>query len=162
MILYPTQEVTIHLRPWYKAASLRRKPVSRDQARNCIAAMETTHPSGSWKKSLSRSVFEYMLMPNACLRPSPRNWASGLSILGREDMNRHERMTPSVDEAEVEFLDADFRVRRAGSHVICAVTGARIPLGELRYWSVERQEAYRDAAAALQRLQGLGLVSSGD
>jgi hypothetical protein len=37
-----------------------------------------------------------------------------------------------------------------GDHVICAVTGARIPLHELRYWSVDRQEAYVDAEASLQ------------
>jgi hypothetical protein len=29
-----------------------------------------------------------------------------------------------------------------GDHVICAVTGRPIPLEELRYWSVARQEAY--------------------
>ena len=73
-------------------------------------------------------------------------------------MNRHERIPLGTDEAEVEFLDADYRVRRPGSYVTCAVSGARVPLGELRYWSVERQEAYQDAAAALQRLQDLGLV----
>jgi hypothetical protein len=31
------------------------------------------------------------------------------------------------------------------------VTGKEIPLDELRYWSVERQEAYADAAASLAR-----------
>ena len=31
-----------------------------------------------------------------------------------------------------------------------AVTGVQIPLHELRYWSVERQEAYVDAEASLQ------------
>jgi hypothetical protein len=34
--------------------------------------------------------------------------------------------------------------------VICAVTGTRIPLHELRYWSVERQEAYVDADASVE------------
>src|SRR3546814_1775810 len=33
--------------------------------------------------------------------------------------------------------------RSHGNHVTCAVTGETIPLGELRYWSAERQEAYR-------------------
>jgi hypothetical protein len=36
-----------------------------------------------------------------------------------------------------------------GDHVRCAVTGVRIPLDMLRYWSVARQEAYVDAAASL-------------
>ena len=34
-----------------------------------------------------------------------------------------------------------------------AVTGGRIPLHELRYWSVERQEAYVDAEASLEAEQ---------
>ena len=33
---------------------------------------------------------------------------------------------------------------------LCAVTGKPIPLHELKYWSVERQEAYADAAASLE------------
>ena len=33
----------------------------------------------------------------------------------------------------------------------CAVTDAVIPLDELRYWSVELQEAYADAATSLSR-----------
>jgi hypothetical protein len=33
------------------------------------------------------------------------------------------------------------------------VTGARIPLSELRYWSVERQEPYADAQASLKAEQ---------
>jgi len=40
----------------------------------------------------------------------------------------------------------------AGNLVRCAVTDARIPLDELKYWSVDLQEAYavpeRGAAAA--------------
>ncbi|MEM9842318.1 MAG: DUF2093 domain-containing protein, partial [Pseudomonadota bacterium] len=35
---------------------------------------------------------------------------------------------------------------------ICAVTGRKIPLAALRYWSVDRQEAYIDAAAAASRM----------
>jgi hypothetical protein len=31
------------------------------------------------------------------------------------------------------------------------VTGRNIPLDELRYWSVELQEAYADAASSLKR-----------
>jgi hypothetical protein len=40
--------------------------------------------------------------------------------------------------------------------VICAVTGERIPLHELRYWSIARQEAYLDAAASLRAEQEAG------
>jgi hypothetical protein len=51
--------------------------------------------------------------------------------------------------ARVHYLPGSFRLLTDGDHVLCAVTGARIPLSELRYWSVERQEAYVDAAASL-------------
>ena len=40
-----------------------------------------------------------------------------------------------------------------GDHVVCAMTGARIPLHELKYWSVERQEPYVDAEASLKAEQ---------
>ena len=51
-------------------------------------------------------------------------------------------------EAKLRYGDADFEVLRHGDYVTCAVTGQRVPLGALRYWSVTRQEAYADAYAA--------------
>ena len=45
-----------------------------------------------------------------------------------------------------------FRVMSPGTFVICAVSGERIVLEALRYWSVTRQEAYASAAIATQRL----------
>ncbi|MEO1043780.1 MAG: DUF2093 domain-containing protein [Pseudomonadota bacterium] len=51
-------------------------------------------------------------------------------------------------EAVLRYLDSDFDVMRPGRFVRCAVTNAAIPLNSLRYWSVDRQEAYVDAAAA--------------
>jgi hypothetical protein len=53
-------------------------------------------------------------------------------------------------EAKIHYLDGTFRMLSAGDHVRCAITGAIISLEELRYWSVERQEAYADAAASLE------------
>jgi hypothetical protein len=52
--------------------------------------------------------------------------------------------------AKIRYLPGTFRLLSDGDHVVCAVTGARIPLLELRYWSVERQEAYVDAEASLK------------
>ncbi len=69
-------------------------------------------------------------------------------------MNRMERHGRG-GEARVRFLDGDFQVASPGSFVRCAVTGAEIPLDELKYWSVSRQEAYVDAAASLKRHQEL-------
>jgi hypothetical protein len=57
--------------------------------------------------------------------------------------------TPDV-EADLIYAATMFQVVRPGRWVTCSVTGARIPLGELRYWSVERQEAYATPEAALE------------
>ncbi|MCF2514680.1 DUF2093 domain-containing protein [Sphingomonas sp. G124] len=56
----------------------------------------------------------------------------------------------SSREAKLHYLDGTFRLLAAGDHVRCAITSIVIPLDELRYWSVERQEAYADAAASLE------------
>ena len=45
-----------------------------------------------------------------------------------------------------------FRVMRPGNHVLCAVSGVPVPLEELRYWSVTRQEAYATAEIAARRM----------
>jgi hypothetical protein len=45
------------------------------------------------------------------------------------------------------------QVLTPGDFVRCAITGRTIPLEELRYWSVELQEAYIDAAASLKRFR---------
>jgi hypothetical protein len=58
--------------------------------------------------------------------------------------------------ARLQYLPSTFRMISDGDHVICAVTGAAIPLHELRYWSIERQEAYVDAAASLRAEQKAG------
>lgn len=66
-------------------------------------------------------------------------------------MNRFERSFKVKGEAKLRYGDGDFDVIVPGSFVRCAVTGQTIPLDELRYWSVERQEAYATPQASLQR-----------
>ncbi|QRG04515.1 DUF2093 domain-containing protein [Xanthobacter dioxanivorans] len=68
-------------------------------------------------------------------------------------MNRFERFSEPHGEAEVRYLDGEFRILRPGSFVRCAVTGQTIPLDELRYWSVDLQEAYLDPEAVLTRVR---------
>ncbi|GAB5507110.1 MAG: DUF2093 domain-containing protein [Rhizobiaceae bacterium] len=63
-------------------------------------------------------------------------------------MNRFEG--PGAREARIRYLDGDFQVISPGAFVRCAVTAESIPLDELRYWSVARQEAYLDADASLK------------
>ncbi len=64
-------------------------------------------------------------------------------------LNCSDRST--AGEAEIRYLDGDFRVVRPGAFVRCAVTGVPIPLEELKYWSVDLQEAYASPQAVLQR-----------
>jgi hypothetical protein len=66
-------------------------------------------------------------------------------------LNRSDRPSPMAGEAEVKYLDGDFRVVRPGAFVRCAVTGVPIPLEELKYWSVDLQEPYISPEAVLQR-----------
>ncbi|MGD0639805.1 MAG: DUF2093 domain-containing protein [Roseiarcus sp.] len=67
-------------------------------------------------------------------------------------MNKQEKRPPAAVEAEVQFLDGDIRIIRPGAFVRCAVTGAPIALDELRYWSVDLQEAYADPETVLKSL----------
>ena len=67
-------------------------------------------------------------------------------------LNRYSGPSPMPGEAEVRYLDGDFRVVRPGAFVRCAVTNIPIPLEELKYWSVELQEPYATPEAVLQRL----------
>ena len=59
-------------------------------------------------------------------------------------------MTGSGRAARVHYMAGTFRLLSDGDHVVCAVTGERISIHELRYWSVARQEPYVDAAASLE------------
>jgi hypothetical protein len=68
-------------------------------------------------------------------------------------LNRTDPSAPINGEAEVKYLDGDFRVLRPGAFVRCAVTGAPIALEELKYWSVDRQEPYATPEAVLARLR---------
>jgi hypothetical protein len=47
--------------------------------------------------------------------------------------------------ARLHYMANGFRMLSPGDHVLCAVTGQAIPLEELRYWSVIRQEPYASA-----------------
>jgi len=61
----------------------------------------------------------------------------------------------SSDRPATLFYQANgFRVLTPGKHVVCAATGEAIALEALRYWSVERQEAYAGPVFAARRLLG--------
>lgn len=71
------------------------------------------------------------------------------------------KKTSRVGEAQIRYLDADFRIIVPGDYVVCAVTERKIPIGALRYWSVDRQEAYWDAASARERMVHNSDISDG-
>jgi hypothetical protein len=67
---------------------------------------------------------------------------------------RQDRAAPLNGEAEVKYLDGDFRIVKPGAFVRCAMTGVPIPLEELKYWDVDRQEAYASPEAVAQSQSG--------
>jgi hypothetical protein len=66
-------------------------------------------------------------------------------------MNRFEKFFSLKNEARVRYGDGEFQVLSPGDCVRCAVTGEAIALTDLKYWSVERQEAYANAEISLRR-----------
>ena len=74
-------------------------------------------------------------------------------------MNVHDpKFAADPELAQVIYGDGEFKVVRGGRYVRCAVSGARIPLDALRYWSVDLQEAYASPDIATQRAQEKGFV----
>jgi len=71
-------------------------------------------------------------------------------------MNRFEG--PGDRPAKIRFLDGDFQILTPGNHVVCAVTGKLIPIEELKYWSVARQEPYVDIKASVTADQRAGIL----
>jgi hypothetical protein len=59
-------------------------------------------------------------------------------------------MSHSERAAKLHYMANNFRVLVPGDHVICAVSGDKIPLDNLRYWNVARQEAYASAELAVR------------
>lgn len=66
-------------------------------------------------------------------------------------MNRFERLTRGGTEARVRYLPGEIQILLPGDFVRCAVTGEIIALSQLKYWSVDLQEAYVTAEASLKR-----------
>ena len=50
--------------------------------------------------------------------------------------------------AKLKYLPNNFDIMEEGDHVICAISGKKIPLKNLNYWNVDEQEAYFSYAEA--------------
>ena len=44
--------------------------------------------------------------------------------------------------AKLEYLPNNFKIIEEGNHVVCAMSGKKINLDQLRYWNVDLQEPY--------------------
>ncbi len=53
--------------------------------------------------------------------------------------------------AKLKFLPNNFETLEQGDHVICAVSGKKISLDKLNYWSVDLQEPYFSHLEASKR-----------
>lgn len=56
--------------------------------------------------------------------------------------------------ARLHYMANGFRVLASGDHVVCAVSGEKIALEALRYWSVAKQEPYASAEIATKAMPG--------
>jgi hypothetical protein len=63
-------------------------------------------------------------------------------------------MSNTARPARLHYMANSFRVLSPGDHVLCAVSGERIAIEDLRYWSVARQEAYASSAIATEAMAG--------
>ena len=53
--------------------------------------------------------------------------------------------------AKIKYLPNNYQILKEGDHVICAISGKKIPLEKLNYWNVDLQEAYFSYAEASQK-----------
>ena len=53
--------------------------------------------------------------------------------------------------AKIKYLPNNYQILQEGDHVICAISGKKIPLKDLTYWNVELPEAYYSYIEANQK-----------
>ena len=71
-------------------------------------------------------------------------------------MNAHDRdLAAKSEPAVLHYGDGEFTIITPGRYVLCAVSGAKIPLDALRYWNPATQEAYAGPEQALARWREL-------
>jgi len=69
-------------------------------------------------------------------------------------MNAHDPFL-KAEMALLHYGDGEYAVLKPGKFVLCAVSGEKIALEALRYWSPIVQEAYAGPAEALARWREL-------
>ena len=53
--------------------------------------------------------------------------------------------------AKIKYLPNNFEVIEEGDHVICSISGKKIPLENLNYWNVDTQEPFFSYVEASQK-----------
>ena len=53
--------------------------------------------------------------------------------------------------AKIKYLPNNYQILKEGDHVICAISGKKIPLEKLNYWNFDLQEAYFSYVEASQK-----------
>ncbi len=66
-------------------------------------------------------------------------------------MDKLNGMFGAGEPAELYYTLSDYEIVHPGAYVLCAVTGQRIPLEQLRYWNSFEQEAYASGEIATRR-----------
>ena len=56
--------------------------------------------------------------------------------------------------AKIKYLPNNFKILEDGDHVICAISGKKIALESLTYWSVDLQEPYYSYLEAAKKREG--------
>ena len=77
-------------------------------------------------------------------------------------MNAFEKDLSGGELAVVHYGDGEMTVLRPGRHVLCAVSGRKIPLEALRYWNPTLQEAYASPTEAMIRWKQLNTAQGDD
>ena len=72
-----------------------------------------------------------------------------------QGMNAYDKDLAGGDLAVVRYGDGEMTVIKPGRYVVCAVSGRKIALEDLRYWNPALQEAYAGPAEALTRWKQL-------
>ncbi len=57
--------------------------------------------------------------------------------------------------AKLKYLPNNFKIIQDGDHVVCAVSGKKINIENLTYWSVELQEPYFSYIEAFKKKEEL-------
>ena len=65
-----------------------------------------------------------------------------------------------VKETKLYYLPGKWEMIEYGDYVCCSITGEKISLDQLRYWNVEKQEAYASADIATRRFLELSKEKS--